>query len=405
MKIDRMRGSGELFEFSYLNNIGRGCSTSISFLTIPNTTNLSPTNFIQNMSRMVSRSLIDTGADLSFISSTKARGLLRRGIGKLDKGRYKVVDAFLKAHFFSESLTVDFVFDELIKSMLSETCFTIKLVIVDIPLNSEVIIDLADIRRLRIFDLLPHLVRQEATGQEEEEEIEDLVINNRVRSDRIFTESRLCQIYGSEWIDEDQHIEADVGSDGEEGEDGETLLASLVATVNDVANEVDEMSWGRRAYERDDISEMDLDRFEAIPSEALRDLPPTLPTKFFGPEELKEKLKVLVEKYHMIFSKSVNRIPAKVTPMRIEVDPKLWKLPKNRLPPRNLGKVREEEVNRQVDILLEKGCVQTSRASEHSHPFTVPKSAGEWRLVMDLVNLNQATTDAEQWPIPRIGEL
>ena len=165
------------------------------------------------------------------------------------------------------------------------------------------------------------------------------------------------------------------------------------------------MSWGRRAYERDDISEMDLDRFEAIPSEALRDLPPTLPTKFFGPEELKEKLKVLVEKYHMIFSKSVNRIPAKVTPMRIEVDPKLWKLPKNRLPPRNLGKVREEEVNRQVDILLEKGCVQTSRASEHSHPFTVPKSSGEWRLVMDLVNLNQATTDAEQWPIPRIGEL
>jgi hypothetical protein len=165
MKIDGMRGSGELFEFSYLNNIGRGCSTSISFLTIPNTTNLSPTNFIQNMSRMVSRSLIDTGADLSFISSTKARGLLRRGIGKLDKGRYKVVDAFLKGHFFSESLTVDLVFGELIKLMLSETCFTIKLVIVDIPLNSEVIIGLADIRRLRIFDLLPHLVRQEATGQ------------------------------------------------------------------------------------------------------------------------------------------------------------------------------------------------------------------------------------------------
>ncbi len=71
------------------------------------------------MSKMVARSLIDRGADLSFISFTKARGLLRRGIGKLDKGRYKVVDAFLKAHFFSENLRVDFVFDELIKSMLS----------------------------------------------------------------------------------------------------------------------------------------------------------------------------------------------------------------------------------------------------------------------------------------------
>ena len=82
--------------------------------------------------------------------------------------------------------------------MLSETCLTIKLVIVDIPLNSEVIIGLADKRRLRIFDLLPHLVRQEATGQEEKEEIVDLVIDNRVRSDRIFTKSRLCQIYGSE---------------------------------------------------------------------------------------------------------------------------------------------------------------------------------------------------------------
>ncbi len=150
---------------------------------------------------------------------------------------------------------------------------------------------------------------------------------------------------------------------------------------------------------------MDLDRFEAIPVEALKDLPPSLPTKTFGPEELKKGLRALVEKYHMVFSKSVSREPAKVTPMRIEVDPRLWKLPRNRLPPRNLGKVREEEINRQVDIMLEKGVLQISRASEHSHGFTVPKSSGDWRFVMDLVNLNHATTDGEQWPIPNIGEL
>jgi hypothetical protein len=38
---------------------------------------------------------------------------------------------------------------------------------VDIPMNSEVIIGLADIKRWNIFDRLPHLVRAESLHDEE----------------------------------------------------------------------------------------------------------------------------------------------------------------------------------------------------------------------------------------------
>ena len=48
---------------------------------------------------------------------------------------------------------------------------------------------------------------------------------------------------------------------------------------------------------------------------------------------MQEGLRDLVGRYRDVFSKTVRSNPAKVSPMKIEVDPKLWCLPKNRLPP------------------------------------------------------------------------
>ena len=89
-----------------------------------------------------------------------------------------------------------------------------------------------------------------------------------------------------------------------------------------------------------------------------------------------------------MFSKEVRCVPAKVSPMVIEVDLKLWQTSRNRQPPRRLGRLRDAELNRQCRILLERGVIRLSQASHHSHAFLVPKSNGEWRFVLDFQGLN-----------------
>ena len=110
----------EGFECSHIHNIGKGCSTVLIFPFNPHLvlTSSNPTP-IQNQEnpardRLEARGLIDTGADLSFISERLAGILKKRGVGVEGKGNYKVVDAFLKVHFFKENITLNFFFKDLI---------------------------------------------------------------------------------------------------------------------------------------------------------------------------------------------------------------------------------------------------------------------------------------------------
>jgi hypothetical protein len=132
---------------------------------------------------------------------------------------------------------------------------------------------------------------------------------------------------------------------------------------------------------------------------------PSIPSKLFGPDELREGFVELLTRYQLVFSKEIRSTPAKITPMEIQVDPNLWCRPSNRLPPRKLGRLREIELERQCKILLEKGVIQPSKAGHYSHAFLVPKHNGDWRFVLDFQGLNRATTNVERWPIPNIGML
>jgi len=79
--------------------------------------------------------------------------------------------------------------------------------------------------------------------------------------------SILCTIYGSEWIDEKPYH----GSNGIDTDiDDDALDESIIATIDDLSHDMTGLSFGSRAYQKDDISEMDHDRFEAIPTDALK---------------------------------------------------------------------------------------------------------------------------------------
>ncbi len=352
---------------------------------------------------MVVRCLCDTGADLSFITKALAEKVERRNRGGKGEGKYKVIDAFKRVHYFTENITITFLFENLIN--LPNSLFSCKFVIVDIPFNSDVILGLGDIRRLRVFSLIPHLISETGDQGQVIEDSSDDDIEEENESMRVdWKKIKLSMIYGSEWIDEEQDS-LERATEIEMEWEGEPFCNSMLSSIREITEGIEGVSLAKRAYEREDLSEMDDDRFEAFPTDALGEDIFIIPSKIFGPERLQEGLRSLVEKYKDVFSKIVRSSPAKVSPMKIEVDPKLWCLPKNRLPPRNIGRVREEEINRQCDILEERGVIEPSSAGHHSHPFTVPKPDGTWRFAMDLVNLNRATLGAERWPIPNIGEL
>ena len=391
----------EGFEVSYLNSIGKGCVTNIIIPFDFNKNNNLCHLSLQKSHRLTMRSLVDTGADLSFISKRMAEEVLRRNSGIRGKGSYRVMDAFLKSHIFNENLTIDFLFEDLINSNVY-TLFSIRLVIVDIPFSCDVIIGLNDIQRIEVFTLLPGLVRRpkelEEIESEEEEEAE---------CPRVYKPTKLCNIYEAEWIDEGPYVRVPglIYDHDDDDLEEETEYESLLSAIDELSEGMENVSFGQRAYERDDISEMDHDRFEAFPPEAIQEHKPTIPTKIFGPEELREALKFLLMKYQDVFSKEVKSEAAKVSPMVIEVDLKLWQTSRNRLPPRRLGRLRDAELNRQCRILLERGVIRLSRASYYSHAFLVPKHNGDWRFVLDFQGLNRSTTNVERWPIPNIGEM
>jgi hypothetical protein len=289
---------------------------SIHSLSRSNFTNPISTPIQQNPTRdrLETRGLIDTGADLSFISDRLAGILRKRGVGVEGTGNYKVIDAFLKVHFFNENITFNFIFKDLINLKRNPLYFSITCVVVDIPMSSDLIMGLKDIKRMNVFSLLPHLVEEPRTEIEssDEDEVHDILIEEPQGRPRIYKEVKLCMIYESEWIDEGPYLgPGKVVTDI----DDDALDDSVIASIDDLSREMNTLSFGSKAYERDDISEMDHDRFEAIPTDALKSHEPSIPSKIFGPDELREGFVELLTRYQLVFSKEIRSTPAKITPI------------------------------------------------------------------------------------------
>jgi transposase InsO family protein len=164
----------------------------------------------------------------------------------------------------------------------------------------------------------------------------------------------------------------------------------------------------RSDYEKEDIHEIRDDQMEAIPSEMLG-LDVTkdseLPTDIHGPPSLQAKLRKLITEYQDIFSRKVRATPARLPPFNFTVDEEKWKVHRNRTSPRRYDSTKSAALQKIVEQLLELGVIEPSDAAYYSHGFPVPKStAGAWRLVIDLKNLNKISS-TESWPIPNIKEL
>jgi hypothetical protein len=123
-----------------------------------------------------------------------------------------------------------------------------------------------------------------------------------------------------------------------------------------------------------------------------------------GDTEFVNKVKDLFRKYPTVLSMTVDKTPANVTPFTVDVDEAKWKNPKNSGPPRTQSAVKDEEITRQVQKLLELGVIRPSQAKYYSHPHLTPKPDGSWRFCIDYRALNNCSKSLG-WPIPNIDQL
>ena len=118
----------------------------------------------------------------------------------------------------------------------------------------------------------------------------------------------------------------------------------------------------------------------------------------------RENILQTLKKFEAVFSKDLSEKPADLIPMTIKVDENLWKTNKNRFPARQQSPIKNEEIKRQILIMLETGLIEPSLSSETSQVVLAMKPDGKWRFCIDYRNLNLAT-ETIGWPIPNITQM
>ena len=166
------------------------------------------------------------------------------------------------------------------------------------------------------------------------------------------------------------------------------------------------------AYERDGklaLDEIPEHKLESIPADLLKAVLEDneyAKVNIGGPPELRDKLRKLIREFKEIFRATVQkRSSSAFTPFVLDVDDELWERPCNAVPPRTLGREREEELDRMITVLMANDIIEDCTHTHCSAAFLVPKPNGKWRFVLDFKNLNAATRNKYEWPIPNIKDM
>lgn len=122
-------------------------------------------------------------------------------------------------------------------------------------------------------------------------------------------------------------------------------------------------------------------------------------------QEFNNKLKSLCLEFIEIFKVSLNKNPADVPAMKIEIKEKEWLVESNRQSARFQGLEKQEAIFEQIEEMKKAGIICESSASAWSQVHLVKKPNGEYRFCIDYRNLNQLTTNASSWPLPNIREM
>jgi hypothetical protein len=125
--------------------------------------------------------------------------------------------------------------------------------------------------------------------------------------------------------------------------------------------------------------------------------------KVYGEPELQAAIRSLCDEFKDVFSDKLSKEPAHLKPMEMKVDTTKWETNKNRTPFRPVSLVKQAEIQKQVQDMLDQGLIRPSHANHWSQVLLTPKPNDKWRFCVDYRNLNEATS-SQGWPLPNIKE-
>jgi len=132
---------------------------------------------------------------------------------------------------------------------------------------------------------------------------------------------------------------------------------------------------------------------------------PQIPQNIHGPKQLQRKIKELLGQFKHCFRTSVSKTAAKIKPFSFKIDEFKWTNTRsNNSRYRIHSAVKNEEIDRQIKLLLDLKVIQRSTAERYSQVHLVPKPGNKWRFCLDYRFLNSCTT-MEGGVIPMIYEL
>lgn len=135
------------------------------------------------------------------------------------------------------------------------------------------------------------------------------------------------------------------------------------------------------------------------------DAPATLPTKIYGDPDMQNDIRSLLVEYTDIFRTTVAPEPAKVPPMELKVDRDKWNNLKGTSgSPRVQSSVKNDEIRRQVNMMLDLKVIQASMASRYCQVLLTPKPNDKWRFCIDYQPLNSCS-ESEGWNLPNIHQM
>jgi hypothetical protein len=130
------------------------------------------------------------------------------------------------------------------------------------------------------------------------------------------------------------------------------------------------------------------------------------PSKIFGTEEQIESQRKICMEHLDVFSRELKLEPASIDPMKIEIKPdhlNIWDSRDNKRPPRIQSSLKDAEIDRQVNKMLDANVIRKSDTSvSYSQVLMVPKPDLSWRFCVDYRRLN-ACVKTKTWPIPNIN--
>jgi hypothetical protein len=177
------------------------------------------------------------------------------------------------------------------------------------------------------------------------------------------------------------------------------LLAAHISAVEAYVVEGDVREVNIPTFEPDLLTSFD----DPVPWDVMPTGISDIPTQIYGLADFQSAIGQFCRDFADIFCREVKSKPARVEPLKVEIDWDKWRIPKNGGPPRPQSMEKMEETRSQIERMLELDLIEPSKSPYYSHVHLVRKPTGKWRFCIDFRTINDLCGNIG-WPIPNIAQ-